>query len=93
MDDNSAVCLNQFSWSVENDGKLKSCHFSSFGTEFRKLILRSDVELPRQAENDRVAGTKMNELFSSASKASQVLQLLKQIFFKKLPEGYQISFL
>ena len=32
----------------------KSSHFSSFSSGFRKLLSRSDVELPTQAENDRV---------------------------------------
>ena len=50
LDDNSAVCLNQLSWSVENGCKLKSSHFSSFSSGIGKLLLRSDVELPGQAE-------------------------------------------
>ena len=33
---------------------LKSGHISSFSSGFRKINLRSDVELPRQAENGRV---------------------------------------
>ena len=32
----------------------KEGHFSSLSSGFRKIILRSDAELPRQAENDRV---------------------------------------
>ena len=32
----------------------KSDHFSSFTNEFRKILFRSDVDLPRQAENGSV---------------------------------------
>ena len=33
---------------------LKSGHFSSLSSGFRKILLRSDAELPTQAENDKV---------------------------------------
>ena len=49
---------------------------SSFSSGFRKLLLRSDVELPGHAENDKVEQfrhVKMNELFSPAGLTSQVL--------------------
>ena len=51
---------NQLYAQTKFHGKLRmtvnkrSDHFSSFGSGFEKIILRSDVELPRQAENDRV---------------------------------------
>ena len=32
----------------------KKRHFSSFSSGFRKILSRSDVELPKQAENDNV---------------------------------------
>ena len=68
----SAVCSNQLSWLVENVNKKikKSSHFSSFSGGFRKILLRSDVQLPRQAENDKVV--KMNEIFLPTGLASQV---------------------
>ena len=31
----------------------KGGHFSSYSSEFPKLLVQSDVEIPRQAENDR----------------------------------------
>ena len=32
----------------------ESGHFSSFNSGFRRILIRSDVELPGQADNDRV---------------------------------------
>ena len=71
LDDNSAACSNQLSWLVENDSKYKSGHFSSCSSGFPKVLVRSGVELPGQAENDTVERfrhynlhVKMNELFS-----------------------------
>ena len=32
----------------------KSVYFSSFSSGFRKILSRSDAELPEQVENDRV---------------------------------------
>ena len=32
----------------------KSDHFSSYSSGFRKVLVQSDVELPRQAQNDKV---------------------------------------
>ena len=52
-------------------------HFSSLSSVFRKILLRSDVEIPRQAENHRVEQfrlrVKMNGLYSPAVSASKVL--------------------
>ena len=58
--------------------KKKGDHFSTFSSRFRKIILQSDAELPRQAENDKVEqfrhlNVKINNLFSPAGSASQVL--------------------
>ena len=48
------IWSNQLSWLVENDRKEKSGYFYSFSSGFRKILLPSDVELSRQAENDRM---------------------------------------
>ena len=43
----------------------KSGNFSSFSCGFRKIILRSDVELPRHVENDGVEHVKIYERSSN----------------------------
>ena len=60
----------------------KSGHFTSFSCGFPKSLLRPDVELPREAENDRVEHfrhVKINELFSTVGLASQALYELQVI--------------
>ena len=58
MDDNSAACMLKpiFMYAQTNFHLVlnKNGHFSSFSSGFRKILLWSDVELPRQAENDSV---------------------------------------
>ena len=65
-------------WLVENDCKQKSGHFPSFSCGFRKILLLSDVELPRYSENDTADSLdntciKINALLSPAELASQAL--------------------